>query len=48
MEFIVESCHLLESVYDPFLRWRAYLSGKEHHGAFVAGETFKSPLIFML
>ena len=38
MEFIVDSCHLLESVYDPFLRWRAYLSGKEHHGAFIAGK----------
>ena len=28
--FIVESCHFLETLYDPLLRWRAYLCGKEN------------------
>ncbi len=27
-DFISQSCHLLESIYDPFLRWRSFLSGK--------------------
>ena len=30
--FIVESCHFLETLYDPLLRWRAYLCGKETPG----------------
>ena len=29
IEFIVESCHFLETLYDPFFRWRAYLCGKD-------------------
>ena len=29
IEFIVESCHFLETLYDPYFRWRAYLCGKE-------------------
>ena len=28
IDFIVESCHFLETLYDPFFRWRAYLCGK--------------------
>ena len=29
IEFIVESCHFLETLYDPFFRWRTYLCGKD-------------------
>ena len=29
INFIVESCHFLETLYDPFFRWRAYLCGKD-------------------
>ena len=29
IHFIVESCHFLETLYDPFFRWRAYLCGKD-------------------
>ena len=31
-DFIVQSCHLLESIYDPFLRWRSFMSGKGSDG----------------
>ncbi len=27
MGFVTQSCHLLESIYDPYLRWRTFLSG---------------------
>ena len=27
--FILQSCHFLESIYDPFFRWRAFMCGKE-------------------
>jgi len=27
-DFIVQSCHFLECIYDPFLRWRTFLGGK--------------------
>ena len=30
MEFIGESCHLLECIYDPYFRWRVFLFGKDH------------------
>ena len=29
IEFIVESCHFLETLYDPFFLWRAYLGGRD-------------------
>ena len=29
MEFIVQSCRLLETIYDPYFRWRVFLFGKE-------------------
>ena len=25
VEFILQSCHFLESIYDPYFRWRAFL-----------------------
>jgi hypothetical protein len=32
IEFIVESCHFLETLYDPLFRWRSYLCGKDTPG----------------
>ncbi len=29
VEFILQSCHLLETIYDPYFRWRAFLCGKK-------------------
>lgn len=29
VEFILQSCHFLESIYDPYFRWRAFLCGKK-------------------
>ena len=32
IDFILESCHFLETLYDPHFRWRAYLCGKDSPG----------------
>ena len=32
VDFILESCHFLETLYDPHFRWRAYLCGKDTPG----------------
>ena len=37
MEFIGESCHLLECIYDPYFRWRVFLFGKDHEKGQFAG-----------
>ncbi len=36
-DFICQSCHLLESIYDPFLRWRNFLAAKSDDDGSTSG-----------
>jgi hypothetical protein len=38
--FIAQSCHFLETLYDPFFRWRAYVCGKDEERSPGSGNRF--------
>ena len=38
--FIAEACHFLETLYDPFFRWRAFICGKDEQRSPGSGSRF--------